>query len=187
MPTGIAAARTPRESKRRSRTAVGATAGRIHRAGTSRNTGHWRRAQATIRSSSRLSIGALSPLSIARGYAWAPSTAIMQAPAHDRAHRAIVSEPAPLPLPPDSDTLGSHPMHLRIGRGGGVPADAQLAIAFGGGCCVNRLGRGGAWRRPCAALGGRRIRRWPRSRGLSGRGGRRLVAVELEQVVGGGD
>jgi hypothetical protein len=116
MPTGIAAARTPRESKRRSRTAVGATAGRIHRAGTSRNTGHWRRAQATIRSSSRLSIGALSPLSIARGYAWAPSTAIMQAPAHDRAHRAIVSEPAPLPLPPDSDTLGSHPRHLRIGR-----------------------------------------------------------------------
>ena len=68
----IAAARTPYDSDRRTRSAVGATAGRIHRAGTSRNAGHRRRAQATIRSSSRPSIAAPSPLDIARGYVRAP-------------------------------------------------------------------------------------------------------------------
>ena len=72
MPIGIAAARTPRDSKRRSRSAVGATAGRIHRAGTILNAGHWRRARATIRSCSRLSIAALSSLGIARGYLGLP-------------------------------------------------------------------------------------------------------------------
>ena len=75
MPSGIAAARTPRASERRSRSAVGATAGRIQRAGTSRNAGHWRRVQATIRSSNHLSIAALSPLAIARGYAEATAAA----------------------------------------------------------------------------------------------------------------
>jgi fumarylacetoacetase-like protein len=53
MPTGIAAVRMPRERKRRSRSAVGAAAGRIHRAGSSRNAGHWRRAQVTIPASRR--------------------------------------------------------------------------------------------------------------------------------------
>jgi len=49
----------------------------------------------------------------------------MQTPAHHRAHRAIVSEPAPLPLPPDSDTLRSYPAHLRIGRFAGARAQSR--------------------------------------------------------------
>ena len=67
MPTGIAATSTAPQRERRSRTAVGATAGRSHRVGTNRSAGHRRRAQTTIRSASRLSIAALSPLCIARG------------------------------------------------------------------------------------------------------------------------
>ena len=75
MPTGIAATRTAPQRERRSRTAVGATAGRSHRAGTNRSAGHRRRAQTTIRPASRLSIAALSPLCIARGYVRAASAA----------------------------------------------------------------------------------------------------------------
>jgi hypothetical protein len=75
MPTGIAATRTAPHRERRSRTAVGATAGRSHRAGTNRSAGHRRRAQTTMRPASRLSIAALSPLCIARGYVRAASAA----------------------------------------------------------------------------------------------------------------
>jgi len=84
MPVGKAKARTPRESKRRNRTAVGAIAGRIHRAGTSLKTGNCRRAQATITFSNRLSIAALTVLGIARGYIHAPSAATTQSSAHRR-------------------------------------------------------------------------------------------------------
>ena len=75
MPTGIAATRAARQRERRSRTAVGATAGRSQRAGTNRSAGHRRRAQTTIRSASRLSIAALSPPGIAQGYVRAASAA----------------------------------------------------------------------------------------------------------------
>jgi hypothetical protein len=74
-PIGITVARTPRYAKRRRRSAAGATTSRINGAGTSRNTGHRRWAQATIRPSNRPSIALLSPLAIARGYAPGRSTA----------------------------------------------------------------------------------------------------------------
>ena len=83
-PVGKAKARTPRESERRNRTTVGVIAARIHRAGTSLKTGDWRRARATIRFASRLSIAALTAMRIARGYVRAPSAANAQAPAHHR-------------------------------------------------------------------------------------------------------
>jgi hypothetical protein len=95
-----AAARTTRESKRRSRSAIGATAGRIHRAGTSRNGGHRRRAQATMRSCRRLSIAALRPPGIARGYALASLNGDDATPrprTHASADRAAPARP---PLPP---------------------------------------------------------------------------------------
>jgi hypothetical protein len=72
MAAGIAATTTARVSKRRSRSAVGATVGCSHRTGSSRNAGHLRRAHAMIRASRRLSIAALSALCIARGYGRAP-------------------------------------------------------------------------------------------------------------------
>ena len=75
MPMGIAAARTARTSIRRNCRAMGATAGRIHRAGTSRNAGHRRRPQTMSRSSSQLSIAAPGPLGITRRYALASSSA----------------------------------------------------------------------------------------------------------------
>jgi hypothetical protein len=94
MPIGKAKARTPRESERRNRTAVGVIAGRIHRAGTSLKTGDWRRARATIRFPSRLSIAALTALRIARGYVRAPSAATVQAPAHHRAREPTLVAPS---------------------------------------------------------------------------------------------
>ncbi len=75
MLTGIAATRTAPQRERRSRTAVGATAGRSHRTGTNRSAGHRRRAQTTIKPASRLSSAALSPPCIARGYVRAASAA----------------------------------------------------------------------------------------------------------------
>jgi hypothetical protein len=58
----VAAARTIviRDSERRNRAAVGLVAGRIHRDGTRRRTGHSRRSHATIASSSRRSMAALT-------------------------------------------------------------------------------------------------------------------------------
>jgi hypothetical protein len=51
MPVGTARASVIRDNESRSRTAVGLVAGRIHRDGTSRRTGHSRRSQATIATS----------------------------------------------------------------------------------------------------------------------------------------
>lgn len=121
----IAAARTPYDSDRRNRSAVGATAGRIHRAGTSRNAGHRRQAQATIRSSSRLSIAALSPLDIARGYVRAASTANHAKPRPRPRVSSAVSEPA-APLAPCPDTRHSYPVHLRVGRDAALPREDRM-------------------------------------------------------------
>jgi hypothetical protein len=66
MPVGTARASVTRDSERRSRTAVGLAAGRIHRDGTSRSTGHSWRSHATIACSSRRSMAALTPLRSAR-------------------------------------------------------------------------------------------------------------------------
>jgi hypothetical protein len=92
---GIAAARTARKSIRRNRRAMGATAGRIHLAGTSRNAGHRRRPQTMSRSSSQLSIAAPGPLGITRRYALASSSAKHANPRPCHAHLATCSQPAP--------------------------------------------------------------------------------------------
>jgi hypothetical protein len=105
-----AAARTTRESKRRSRSAIGATAGRIHRAGTSRNGGHRRRAQATMRSCRRLSIAALRLPGIARGYALASLNGDDATPRPRSRASADRAAPARPPLPPGrSGPLGATP------------------------------------------------------------------------------
>jgi hypothetical protein len=60
MPVATARASVVRDSERRNRAAVGLVAGRIHRDGTRRRTGHSRRNHATSASSSRRSMAALT-------------------------------------------------------------------------------------------------------------------------------